>query len=176
MNKKYIRRQIIDDESDEHESSENSQRLLYNINKKLDTSAALNGGFDRLLYKIDGIEQSQSQIVNKVDKIHDAIYDPDDGLFARISANKANHVESISNVEKQIVEINTWKQGLARSEDDCEKETNFMNMKMQDLENSIKNLSKFQNDIYAALKWLGAALGGGIITLLFKLFYSVIMK
>lgn len=173
MNKKFNRRQIIDDEDSE---SENSQHLLHNINKKLNNSAALNGGFDRLLYKIDGIEQSQSQIVNKVDKIHDAIYHPDDGLFARISANKTDHIESMSKVEKQIVELNTWKQGVVKSEDDSEKETDVMNVKLKDLENSINDLSKFQSGVYGALKWFGAAIGGGIITMLFKIFYNAMLK
>ena len=55
-----------------------SKSTLDEIQKKLSNSSALNGGFETLLYKIDKIEQSQGQLVNKVDKIHDAIYDPSD--------------------------------------------------------------------------------------------------
>jgi len=172
MNKKYIRKKNFDDIEDQ----ENSQQLLYTIQKKLDSKTAINGGFDRLLYKIDGIEQSQSQIVAKVDKIHDAIYDPDDGLFARISTNKTDQIESISKVEKQIIELNAWKQGVSKLEDTCEKENDMMSDKLKDLENSIDGLNKFQSGIHAALKWFGAAIGGGIITMLFKIFYNALAK
>ena len=68
MNKKNIHRQIIDSGETDVEPDTNSVRLLHNIHQKLDSSPALNCGFDRLLYKIDGIEKSQVQIVEKVEK------------------------------------------------------------------------------------------------------------
>ena len=70
MNKKFNRKQThFDDDVDSVD-----QNLLHNIHHKLDNSPALNGGFDRLLYKIDGIEKSQVQIVEKVDKIYKELY------------------------------------------------------------------------------------------------------
>lgn len=166
MNKKNIRRRVIEieDEGDGPISS----NLLQVIQKKLESSAALNGGFDRLLYKIDSIEQSQNQIVEKVDKIHEAIYNPDDGLFSRISANKASQIELISNVEKKVVELDAWRQQTHKDEENCEKENDEIQLKLQEIENSIKNINNFQSNIFSMAKWLGAALGGGVISLLFK--------
>lgn len=172
MNKKNVRKKIFETEEDDVlENDPRSSKILQNIHKKLDTSAALNGGFDRLLYKIDGIEQSQSQIVEKVDKIHEAIYNPDDGLFARISANKASQIESISSVEKKVVEIDTWKQQVSKNGETCEKETDVLQLKIQEIENSINNINSFQSAVFSAGKWLAAAVAGGIISIIMKSFF-----
>lgn len=160
MNKKNIQRRGF-----ERDDSEESSSLLQTIQKKLDSSAALNGGFDRLLYKIDGIEQSQNQIVEKVDKIHEAIYHPDDGLFARISANKTSQIESISNVEKKVVEIDSWKQQVSKDGENCEKENDVLQMKIQEIENSIKHINNFQSTVFSAAKWIVAAVLGGAISI-----------
>lgn len=160
MNKKQ-KKQIVPTES--VEESVDSNRLLHNIHQKLDTAAALNGGFDRLLYKIDVIETNQNQIVSKVDKIHDAIYDPDEGLFSRIAAQKAS-----------IVEISAWKQNVSEEGEACGKEADEIQIKLQKLETTITGIEKFQNVLFSAIKWAGVAIGGGIVTLLFKVVYQVI--
>lgn len=174
MNKKINRRQtyVIEEPSDEVDES--SVHLLHTIHKKLDASPALNGGFDRLLYKIDGIEKSQVQIVEKVDKIHDAIYHPDDGLFARIAATKAAQTESVGRVEKQVEDLVNWKSQAENADEDCEKEADIMQLKLQQLESSIVGIEKFQSFMVAGLKWTFVAVGGGLITLVFKLLYGVI--
>ena len=118
MNKRNFRYQNNPNPFD-HDDDENgfphSERLLQNIQQKLEKSAALNGGFDKLLYKIEGIENSQNQIGTKVDKIHEAIYHPDDGLFARIAANKSEQNENVTKIEKQVVELSTWQEHQIKS-------------------------------------------------------------
>ena len=111
MNKKNIRYQprVFSSEPDDMEEPVVSQRLLQNIQQKLEKSAALNGGFDKLLYKIDSIENSQNIIANKVDKIHDAIYDPDEGLFARMSANKVEQTNAVNGIEKRSLKFQLGK-------------------------------------------------------------------
>jgi len=174
MNKKNNRQQSFPPAIDGKPADEKSVRLLHDIQQKLDGSPALNGGFDRLLYKIDGIEKSQIQIVEKVDKIHDAIYHPDDGLFARIAANKASQVESINKVEKQIIDLVDWRSEAKVADEDCEKETDQLQLKLQQLEISIANIEKFQSFIVSSLKWIGAALGGGMLTFVAKILYNSI--
>ena len=119
MNKKNIRKRSSFEELEMNDEQESS-KLIKNIHQKIDSSAALNGGFDRLLYKIDGIEKSQTQIVQKVDKIHEAIYHPDDGLFSRIATNKANQAESLNKLEQQIDEISYWKSHVSKAEEELE--------------------------------------------------------
>lgn len=185
MNKKNNRRQTIvskpnndfgDDDANVDDVVAQSKSLLHNIHHKLDTSAALNGGFDRLLYKIDSIENSQNQMVGKVNKIHEAIYDPDDGLFARIAANKTAHVESVSEIQKQIVEITSWQKHADQTGEDCEEKTDKFHDKLQNLEASMQKVESIQKVATAAIKWLAVAIGGGVITLLFKIFLNAVKQ
>lgn len=172
MNKKNIHRQIIDSDKTDVEPESNSVRLLHNIHQKLDNSPALNGGFDRLLYKIDGIEKSQVQIVEKVDKIHEAIYHPDDGLFARIAYNKATQAESMVKVEKQVSDLVGWKHHAESADENCEKEADELQLKIQKIEASINNIEKFQSLTTASAKWLLVAIGGGLTTMIMRVFFN----
>ena len=173
MNKKNVKKDHFF--SDQIEDETTPHNLLQHIQKKLDSSAALNGGFDRLLYKIDGIEKAQVQIVEKVDKIHDAIYHPDDGLFARLAATKASQIESVSKIEKQVFEISAWKQQKSEQAEDCEKEADELQLKIQKLENSIQNIEKFQSGIFSVSKWFLVAIGGAIVSLIVKILYKAAM-
>lgn len=171
MNKRNIR---PNNKEFDVESGSDSHDLLQIIQRKLEKSAALNGGFDKLLYKIDGIENSQSQIVEKVDKIHEAIYHPDDGLFARINANKAEQVETVSKLERQVVEIASFQQIQKKSAEHVEEENDNFSKKIQHLENSLENIRQTRATLFSITKWFGAALGGGAVTLIFKVIYEAL--
>lgn len=160
----------------------NDSGMLGDIHKKIASSAALNGGFDTLLYKIDKIEQSQGQLVtnigkieenqchlsDKVDKIHEAIYDPNDGLFSKISEAKLENTQKFSDVESKLSEISTWKKYKEKSEDKIDIQHDEANIKLNTLERSVESLVKSKTATWSILKWLGVALGGGILTLCFK--------
>jgi len=177
MNKKNVRYQPKIVEEDLEDDPVVSQRMLHNIQQKLDRSAALNGGFDRLLYKIDSIENSQNAIATKVDKIHEAIYNPDEGLFARISSSKNEQHNAINDIEKKVVEISTWKEQKEKENDQTEAEVEKFGNKIVNIENSVDNLLQFKTSTLGLAKWALAAVGGGVITLLFKVFYTyVILK
>jgi hypothetical protein len=177
MNKKNVRYQpkIVEEEFEEDPVV--SQRLLQNIQQKLDKSAALNGGFDRLLYKIDSIENSQNAIATKVDKIHEAIYDPDEGLFARISTSKSEQTNALNGIEKKVIEISAWKEQKEKEGNQTEIEVEKFGNKIVVIENSVDSLLSFKTSTLGLAKWAMAAVGGGVITLLFKVFYTyVILK
>jgi len=169
MNKKINRARIIPNNNSDILGLDPTIQLLNTISEKLAASAVLNGGFDRLLYQIDGIEKSQIQIVEKVDNVHNAIYQPDDGLFARVASTKSMQVESISKIETRVDDLITWRAQIAAIEQDYEKETEKLQLQLHQVHAMLDNVQKFQSSFLAALKWTLAAFGGGIITLLFKL-------
>ena len=177
MNKKNIRYQprVFSSEPDDMEDPVVSQRLLQNIQQKLEKSAALNGGFDKLLYKIDSIENSQNLIANKVDKIHEAIYNPDEGLFARMSASKVEHSNAVNGIEKKVIEISTWKDQKEKSGNQLDAEVEKFGNKIITMENTIENLIKFKSSTLGLAKWAMAAIGGGVITILFKVLYTYVI-
>lgn len=178
-NKKNLRPQklipVSSNPDDDPDQAAASQRLLQNIQQKLNKSAVLNGGFDRLFYKIDSIEANQTAIASKVDKIHEAIYDPDEGLFARITNNKALQNESIADVEKQVGELNVWKEQKEKSIEDVEEKSEKINEKIVNIENTIDNLNHFKGITIGTAKWFLAAVGGGVATIVFKVLYDFVI-
>ena len=147
-----------------------SFEALDDIHSKIVNSSALNGGFETLLYKIDKIEQSQGQLVSKVDKIHDAIYDPNDGIFSKLSEHKIENNDKINEISQDIVELHSWKKHVEKEEMKDDETVVQTVKKLTELETSVDGLVKSKKDVWSVAKWFLAAVGGGIITLFFKWF------
>jgi hypothetical protein len=147
-------------------SKKSPDTVIDAIHKKVVNSAALNGGFDTLLYKIDKIEQSQGQLVSKVDKIHDAIYDPNDGMFAKLAEHKLESEVKLNEINKSITEINAWKSHREKESVKDDEVTDKAIAKISSLETTVTSLVKSKENVWGVLKWVLAALGGGIVTLL----------
>lgn len=64
----------------------NEKELLEQINQKLISSKALNGGFDKLVVTVENIKEKQQETSEKLDTITNALYEPRDGLFARVQS------------------------------------------------------------------------------------------
>ena len=145
-----------------------SEVVLSEIKDKLHSSAALNGGFDALIRKIDKIEQGQGHLVARVEKIHDAIYDPNEGIFAKLSETKLENSKQISEVDHKLVEVSEWKKYKDKIDSKQDDDSSKFTQKIVTLENSVDTLVKAKNTSWNVIKWLVVALMGGIITLIFK--------
>ena len=141
--------------------------LLDDIHNKIIASPALNGGFDTLLYKIDKIEQGQGQLVAKVDKIHDAIYNPSEGMFAKLAEHKLENEKQLGSINLSLSSIDAWKDQKEKESAKDDKDSEQAATKIAVLEKSVDHLVKSKDATWSVLKWLGAALGGGLITLIF---------
>tara|TARA_R100001509_G_scaffold143548_1_gene99371 strand:+ start:7093 stop:7362 length:270 start_codon:yes stop_codon:yes gene_type:complete len=42
--------------------------------------------FDRLITNIDGVKEKQEEMLENINKIKEAVYNPDEGLYARLKA------------------------------------------------------------------------------------------
>lgn len=71
------------------------------------------GTLDVLLHKVDRIEEGQEDLRRQVkdghadsnkrfDTLHDALYDPDAGLFARVKSTAVDAAKRISEVENKV--------------------------------------------------------------------------
>jgi len=144
------------------------KKVLEDIHKKIVGSAALNGGFDILMFKIEKIEQNQEQLVDKVDKIHDAIYDPHDGIFSKINTTTAETVSKINETEQKLIEINEWKKQKDKEDVKLETISEESSEKIVALEKNVEDLQESKNSISGAVRWVVVAIAGGALTLLFK--------
>jgi len=135
---------------------------------KLQKSSILDGGFDILLHKIDNIEQSQGQLVAKVDKIHDAIYDVDTGLFSKLTEHKIESLERLNTLSQNITSLSEWKKHRENEETKNDSEIESATNKIVVIEKTIEHLERYKNTAWSIIKWISAAAAGGGLTFLFK--------
>jgi len=145
-------------------SPENQKQTLSEIQKKLADSAALNGGFDTLLFKIDKIEQSQGNLVSKVDKIHEAIYDPQDGIFSKLSEYRLNNTNEVNDVKQKITELQVWKIHAEKEDLKDDKAVELASKKITILENNVESLTKSKDTAWSFFRWIIVAVGGATVT------------
>lgn len=148
--------------------------VLRLLQQKVMGSAALNGGFDTLMFKVEKIEEGQVQMGTKVDSIHDAIYHPDDGLFARVK--DVEHVkEKVAAAEKLTMDVAKLQQWHDSEEKVVEKEakmTEAHEKLVKDHDDKLKELVAFKTKVCTVAKWLGVTIGGGLLTGFGKLLYD----
>lgn len=145
-------------------SPENQRQTLSEIQKKLADSTALNGGFDTLLFKIDKIEQSQGNLVSKVDKIHEAIYDPQDGIFSKLSEYRLNNTNEVNDVKQKITELQVWKIHAEKEDLKDDKAVELATKKITILENNVESLAKSKDTAWSFFRWIIVAVGGAAVT------------
>ena len=140
---------------------------LTDIRQKLMNANALNGGFDRLLFQIDRIEEGQTHLSKKVDKIHDAIYDPSEGIFARLNADKSLLSSQLSTVSRDVESMQSWREKKDKVEEECKTSHDVTSEKMTKIETVVNDLVESKKSMWALFKWVGVALAGDMITLFF---------
>lgn len=124
-------------------------------------SPALNGGFDTLLSKVNKIEETQGTLVSKVNDVHEAIYNPDEGLFARIKTAETER-------EKDIIELQAWRESVNKDLLLDAEEDKSLKEKVDSHELALAELKSHRDRVSGVIKWLLVALGGGGIGLLFQ--------
>jgi uncharacterized phage infection (PIP) family protein YhgE len=162
--------------------------LLLDIQNRISSSPALNGGFDTLLAKVDKIEESQTQIAHKVEKIesnqeaiaskvdsvHDAIYDANNGLFVRVADVKTSQAKERSELDKQIIGFEAWKDQHTKTKEEEDVETKKTTEIQLAHQKAIDSLVSWKDTVSSVAKWVGVALGGGTVSLIFKVIYDLL--
>ena len=60
----------------------------------------MNGKFDRMIQSIETVKDKQEEMADDISKIKDAVYDPDEGLYARL-----RELESWKNTSSRLIWI-----------------------------------------------------------------------
>lgn len=165
-----------------HASQDQVVEILRLLQQKVMGSSALNGGFDTLMYKIEKIEEGQIATGTKVDSIHDAIYHPDEGLYARVKAVELAKTATLSGVEKVLGTVEklekdvTHIQHQRETEAQMEREASELSKENDKLVKAhaqqLKELTEFKTKVCTIAKWLAVTIGGGILTGIGKIIYD----
>jgi predicted nucleic acid-binding Zn-ribbon protein len=145
--------------------------ILRDIERKLSSSAALNGGFDRLMLKVDGIEASQTAIEKKVDDLQDSIYDPDKGLYARIKEIDHQNEMQINDLNRKFNEIKVVEEFEEKSRVEKDAIDKLNRELLSKTVNQLDDLIKWKDLVSSFVKWV---IGSGAIGAVGKMLYNML--
>jgi predicted nucleic acid-binding Zn-ribbon protein len=86
-------------------ATSSERELLEMLVKKMGESSALNGGFEKLCIMIEHIQEEQTKSGIKLDKVSEALYDPNNGLFSRVKAIESKLDTNIENLNRKVDNI-----------------------------------------------------------------------
>lgn len=154
---------------------QNYKRIL-EMQDKILAAPAMNGGFTTLLYKVESIEDSQTKLVEKVDQIHDVLYEPDNGLYARLKSveNECIGVKELGEIEKEVQEIKMWKTSEEKQSQKEEERDDVNGKLLSEHDSTLKELQRSIERYNAAMKWVAVSLGGGLLSMIGKLIYDYV--
>jgi hypothetical protein len=146
----------------------NSEReLLEILVKKVSDSSALNGGFEKLCVMIEHVQAEQEKSGVKLDKVSEALYDPNTGLFSRVRAIESKLDTNIKDLDKKCDELPTVKeevQDLKKFQASIE---SIAGKQLEEL-TALLNLRKRLANIYWALALTIVAFVGNLLFQLAK--------
>ena len=146
--------------------------MLSQVQNKVVNAAALNGGFDRLIAKVEGIEAGQTQIVDRVDSIHNAIFDQNDGLFSLMHQSRLSRAQEKAEIDVQLAGIETWKDQQQKSTEEEKKDSEQLSLIVRKQQADLEDLVMWKSSVSSSFKWVITALGGSIVTVLGKFLHD----
>ena len=138
--------------------------LLAKISRKIDSSAVLNGGFDKLVTVVESIKQRQDEQSDKLDRINTRLYEPKEGLFSRvqqlendmvnvgnkIDENTKNDLEHREKIEKYFDKIEAVKKSTEETQLVTKRLQRIGGEDLQEIEKSV-DLNKKLSTLYWGL-------------------------
>jgi hypothetical protein len=158
------------------------QFMIEQMAQKINKAPALNGGFDRMLVMVEHIQEAQEESAKKLNDLHQGLYEPNDGLYARVKSvetfmDNSNKIEE-SHFKKDEENLANVKKSLdALVEKDAEIEKlisdklvttkklkTIAGENLEELETFLK-FKKIRFDIISKISWL---LIGGFVAAIVK--------
>ena len=72
-------------------------------------SPVLNGGFETLVVSVKNLERLVEKLASDHVELQKVLYEPDDGLFARVKKVEANHKEEYEPLKRDVAELSEWR-------------------------------------------------------------------
>ena len=145
-------------------SADELARLIEDVHQKLD-NVLFNGGFETLVKEVQNIERAQREMLDKLEELHKIVYEPDDGLFARVKKVENHHREELSPLRTAVNELTEWKQQMQESDDGFVARTN------KDHE-TIANLWRWKNKMIA----VGLSASGATLLMIGKMLWEFVIN
>lgn len=165
------------------DKEEQLKEMIERIHKKIDSSHALNGGFDKLMIIVGNIKDKQDETCEKVDEISRGLHQPDTGLYARVKTIedstknlKEMYKDHVDSDEKNLGEINeSLKEIKNQNKEEGRITEKLKEVTGKDLEklSSIIKVRSFFKEAMAKATWL---LVGGTLAAIGKAVWEILSK
>jgi hypothetical protein len=90
--------------------------LVTEIHSKLE-GVIFNGGFETLSQNVQNIDRTLREAIDRLDELHRVVYEPDDGLFARVKRVESSHREDLKPLQSQLDALSEWKMVMVAPKD-----------------------------------------------------------
>lgn len=120
------------------------------------------GNTTAMMMKIDMIGSNQERMLEKLDKFSDAMYDPEKGLFMRLTKVEVSTQQMTEKLDNHV------KFNDEKSEKDEGEIT-----KIQKILEPIPELLKWKDRLNKSALWLASGMGTAVIGLIAKMLYDV---
>jgi hypothetical protein len=90
--------------------------LVTEIHDKLE-GVIFNGGFETLSQNVQNMDRSLREAIGKIEELHRVVYEPDDGLFARVKRVESSHREDLKPIQSQLDTLVEWKTQMTTPKD-----------------------------------------------------------
>lgn len=91
-------------------------RLISEIHDKLE-GVIFNGGFETLSQNVQNMDKNLREAIENIEKLHLVVYEPDDGLFARVKKVESIHREDLKPIQTEVASLNEWKDRMTEPKD-----------------------------------------------------------
>lgn len=168
---------IIDDENSVNTTDPGPViDLLNQINSRLSLREDLSDRLDLLVYKIDKIEESQEKILEQVNSISVQVYEPDNGLYARIKTSEKKFDEKISKIDKDLCDLNDDSINQKKILNEIKESLKLSSESQIKIDHSIHSLMKWKTHLNSGFKWVALAILSPILAYLGKYITDVMLK
>ena len=100
---------------------------LERVEHKVVNSAAMNGGFDKLMNEVEHIKTAQVEVLDAVKGVKKSLYEPDSGLYSRVreleteSARRLEFIQESKPALEFSKELQVWKKHADKELEQFEK-------------------------------------------------------
>ena len=151
----------------------------------------LSNSLTRMLDELGNVKEMMSEIKTKLAEYHDAIYDPDDGLYARIKKIESDKNHVTATIEKKLSDFNEFKIQIEEDLSVFKDKTDTKSIeifeanvqKTRDIERLIEDyntrmvlLERWQENALSIVKKTLYALASLTSGVLIKIIYDIIVK
>lgn len=159
-------------------SDSDNDKKLDELLELVRKAPALNGGFDKLSDAVESIKETNIKVLyelqmlkvgqeghsRKIDVMHNSLYDPDDGLYQRVTStiadNKAQE-KHIARTETKVEEIKETQEEIVKKVDTIqEKHAALERIAGEDLQELRTAIATRKNMMRAFWVFLSAAIAG----------------